>query len=869
MIRTDQRESRQYTWREGLTVWDVVRDYMADLKKSGHAYVVVTVNGLEAKELMAPVRPGDFVALTPEHGFEPISAAIWVALWNAGMYAGINAVSAVLATAVIVGGGMLVSNLFSLGGTSAKSSITDSPTYGFNAVNATTGGNPVAVVYGNVRTTPQIINSYRRVGTDYNMWVYVLLGLGAGETNHTPTAADIYLGDEPLANYTDYYFNITNGGVNPAPTEEAALADKFSSIYHDRAFDRQMKYAALVLSPVAAEGTATFADQPAVDDTITIGTDTWTFKVARTTDLEVAIGDTLNDTLDNLAAAINSDSIIATAAHAFSSDDVVVTAATAGASGNATVFTAAFATPANVTLDGDGTLGGTTPGLDATDPETVFHLDTKGQVDQVMLMITFPYGKFQMDGDGNFIDFPVTVAYGYRESGTTGAISWSSQTLTGKGTQAIRKELWLTFPTRGKYEIYLQRTTADDPDDESKQRSSSYLTSLTEILGIFQTYPGIQCAVVGVKASENLSGQLPAIRVVQNRTSITVPDWSGTGTMTVDPTNHAWALYDALTNPYSGLKRSPGSIIQSRWEEWEDWLDGMVAGNRRARFNMVFDAPGNFADNCLTHIEETGRCKVLRCGDYWSVAIDKPKLIPSYLFCRGNILQGSWSWEGYEDSEKVDAVQVSYYDKDRAWVEKSVLAKASWYETLVKPPMVAELRLLSCNNKDQATREAILRMQKTEYITRHGKLSALFRAAGLEMLDRVDIVHATIPFGFSGCLSRDHDSASTIYLDQTINLDSASYGGKAVLIVIGHLGVRYEFDITDPWDTDTQYVSIDGEFTGKQFDVFAIGRPSDDRLAYQITTKKLNATRDLTFEVVEYNEDMFYHTDFGSGTVAI
>jgi len=41
------------------------------------------------------------------------------------------------------------------------------------------------------------------------------------------------------------------------------------------------------------------------------------------------------------------------------------------------------------------------------------------------------------------------------------------------------------------------------------------------------------------------------------------------------------------------------------------------------------------------------------------------------------------------------------------------------------------------------------------------------------------------------------------------------------------------------------------------------------KLAYQIATKKLTASREVEFEVVEYNEAMFYNPAYGSGLVAI
>jgi hypothetical protein len=768
LLRTEQSESKALVPLHGMTIRQAIAEYMEDFEAHGYKDFVIQTNGCDA-DLDASIQPGDFVSITPKHG-DPITAIqgiIWTALWYAGAYAAINVTSAILATALIVGGGMLVSNMFSAGAAS-KSSGSDSPTYGFNAVNSTTSGYPVAVVYGHVRTTPQILASYRRVSTDYNMWVYVKLGLGAGTINNAIAATDVFLGDEPISNYTEYYLAFTSGETDPTSEDEAALADKFSFIPHDRGLDRQLKQA--------------------------------------------------------------------------STDDA-------------------------------------------------FMLETMGQVDRVMLMITFPFGKFSVDDEGGFNDMPVDMYYGYRLSGDAGSVTWAPLlTLEGKGTQALRKEIWITLPARGKYEIYIARDTDDDPEDESKRRSSSFLTSLTEILDIFQSPPGIRCCVLGVLASENLSGALPAIKVVQNRTAITVPGWDGLSTQVVDPTTHAWAFFDALTNPYSGRGISPTKILQTPWEEWEEWTEGLVSGSRRAQFNMVFDAPGNLADNCIKYIEETGRCKIIRSGDYWSVAVDKPKELASYTFGRGNIVKDSFRWEGFEDPEKVDAVQITYYDKDRNWKKKSVFAQASWYDALTIEPMVAKLELLTCNNRDQAAREAILRSQKNEYITRHGSLASLFAAAGLELLDRVDIVHRSIPFGSSGRLtgipasawpeegSEEYDEfdpdvyvvATTLYLDQLVNMPSADYSGKTAIVVIDYLGNRHEYTVTGPFDVDARYVTISGgAFTGKRFDIFIVGRPDYDKLAYQITAKKIYSKQQIAFDVVEYNELMFYHTDYESGNVAI
>lgn len=108
---------------------------------------------------------------------------------------------------------------------------------------------------------------------------------------------------------------------------------------------------------VAAQGTISMIGIAAADETFVIDDQTFTWKAARAGAGEVTIGADAAAAAANIVTAVTADLTSVTAEA--DGSDVVITAAVAGADGNAIVLTEAST---NMTVDGDGTLGGTTVG---------------------------------------------------------------------------------------------------------------------------------------------------------------------------------------------------------------------------------------------------------------------------------------------------------------------------------------------------------------------------------------------------------------------------------------------------------------------------------------------------------------------------
>jgi hypothetical protein len=130
---------------------------------------------------------------------------------------------------------------------------------------------------------------------------------------------------------------------------------------------------------VAAAGTITIAEPVTDGDTFTIGDITYTLvdDDDGTVTNAIPTGGTEAATKTAIATAVAKHPLV-TCPAAFTSDDLIVTAREAGVAGDSIVFVEGVLTHANNILDGSGTLGGDTSGVDPGDKVSELDFPTAG-----------------------------------------------------------------------------------------------------------------------------------------------------------------------------------------------------------------------------------------------------------------------------------------------------------------------------------------------------------------------------------------------------------------------------------------------------------------------------------------------------------
>ena len=149
---------------------------------------------------------------------------------------------------------------------------------------------------------------------------------------------------------TNYYIAPSDGWVQIAPTATKFL--RVSGYPHTHPYQLYFGSAAPSLLPTQATGTVTFSGLPTAGQTVTIGSEVYTFRASRSVAFEVTIGADANATAANFATAVNTDSTLVTASA--STGTVTLTAIAAGTQGNI----ALSKTATNVAVSGATLTGG-------------------------------------------------------------------------------------------------------------------------------------------------------------------------------------------------------------------------------------------------------------------------------------------------------------------------------------------------------------------------------------------------------------------------------------------------------------------------------------------------------------------------------
>jgi hypothetical protein len=174
-----------------------------------------------------------------------------------------------------------------------------------------------------------VLTAFPNFGTDANAWTFTTDGV-----NISCDGSGAFGGTSVYSSGTVSFFGTPQGTGTPGAND------------HDVA--------------IAAQGTITMSGLPVADETFVIDTQTFTWKASRSTTGEVTIGADAAECVTNIVTAVGLD-LTTAAAEDGDGNTVVLTAVTSGSAGNSIALTEAST---NMTVDGSGTLGGTTEGED-------------------------------------------------------------------------------------------------------------------------------------------------------------------------------------------------------------------------------------------------------------------------------------------------------------------------------------------------------------------------------------------------------------------------------------------------------------------------------------------------------------------------
>jgi hypothetical protein len=154
----------------------------------------------------------------------------------------------------------------------------------------------------------------------------------------------------------NFYIAPSDGWVNVAPTASKFL--RVSNYPHTHPYYLYFGSSAPSLVPTVATGTITFSTAaPSDGNTVTIGSETYTFRTAPSLPFEVAIGASFHTAATNLTSYINANSTLVNAVDV--SDVVTVTTKASGTAANIGLSKVGT----NIAVSGAALTGGTNVAL--------------------------------------------------------------------------------------------------------------------------------------------------------------------------------------------------------------------------------------------------------------------------------------------------------------------------------------------------------------------------------------------------------------------------------------------------------------------------------------------------------------------------
>ena len=231
--------------------------------------------------------------------------------------------------------------------------------YGFKVTFAATTGHTATDQWSITIATPDVMGFFDHILANGNSAIVRATSDGKlWKDTVTTIATGLGAGKYPFFEQWGDYLIITNG--NHIPMTWNGVAASASDFTTGVKAQGTITMAGVAVCGVKAQGTITMAGVAVAYETFVIGDQTFTWKVARAKKGDVKIGATAAEAVVNLAVAIEAD-LDTVAAADMTTSTVVVTAVAFGLTANSMVFTE---DSTNMTMDGSGTLGGTTAGVD-------------------------------------------------------------------------------------------------------------------------------------------------------------------------------------------------------------------------------------------------------------------------------------------------------------------------------------------------------------------------------------------------------------------------------------------------------------------------------------------------------------------------
>src|SRR4030095_11162739 len=278
--------------------------------------------------------------------------------------------------------------------------------------------------------------------------------------------------------------------------------------------------------------------------------------------------------------------------------------------------------------------------------------------------IVFNQGLYHISGKGDKEENTVNVAYRYRTSPGGPWSPYAVFQVAAARTAPVRLGIRREGLDLAIYDLAVNFGGIRHAD-ELKGQWQPALESVTEVQAGAQSYPNT--ALLGLRsvATDQLQGNLPNVTVEVRGRTVRIGTFNPGEAWTDNP---AWCVMDLLTSTRYGDGIADGDINLAAFQQWADYNDQIVDGERRPTLNYALDREGR-TQSILMEIMGASRTMMLKSEGLWTprpTRSDLPGQLLSWATCsnlritytrdpeRVNVMEGRFSNE--EDGFNQDVI---------------------------------------------------------------------------------------------------------------------------------------------------------------------------------------------------------------------
>lgn len=474
-------------------------------------------------------------------------------------------------------------------------------------------------------------------------------------------------------------------------------------------------------------------------------------------------------------------------------------------------------------------------------------------VEALGLGLSCPSGLWYANDKGGLDSVSISIEAEYRAVGATAWIAWETWPISAAQRSAVRKYKRLDNLPAGQYEIRVR--FASEPASGSRYATDCYFEYLHEInLDDFRL-PHTALLAVRALATDQLSGGAPRVTCTLSRPTVDVwnPETETWGTE--DAGNPAWAAYDLCRHPRYGAGVDVEDIVYDEFSDAAAWcVTKEITGG------MVFDSSQDLKTACDA-LGLFGRFSVVPRGTSVGVVSDRPVSLPDQGFVAGdvNMVDFSLSWE---DDDRADAVEVTYFDKDKG--RDTVLVLGDHYLSITdRQPRHTRLTLYPCKNRALAIKAGRYLLRCNRYLAEKSEMTVLADAMGCSPGSVIQLAHSLV----TGSQPSRIVSATTatITLDREVTLlASETYSFRVTHSDRQHPTTGEELiekrnisAVTMDTKTDTFSLALPLDYAPVADCVCSVDNTEVTTQYYRIGSIRRTQKGRYSFQALEYHEEIY------------